>query len=236
MLKRVRDPALPESPALYFDEKRGKAIVSGTRTNWRSYVSAGRGAAALLLFALGLAALAAWHVLSEQPPAERILKTFFAWLLMAAPLSFAARKWLKPFLAWFIYSPKRTLKFTHKKVWHGWTRYDREHKGKPLHVEFRINGDPEAERRSYAPNLDGPTRHLLGTARRIEIVVRGSQLDSLLSDGKYVGPGRVATVAEVLGDEAAEQFSAVCRAALALTAVKPDTTTTTAGHDLDNHF
>ncbi len=233
MLSRIKDPALPDYPQLRFDKKSSKAIVRGKLTNWKSYVAAGRGAAALLLLALGLMGLIAWDHFENQPSAERILYSFFAWLFMAGILSFAARVGLKPFLAKYVHSHPRIVIFTPKKIRIGWKSYGREHEGKPLQIEFRVNGDPEAERRSYAPNLDGPTRHILGSARKVEMVIRGSQLDSMLSAGQVAGPGRVVTVAELFGNEKAEQFSAVCRAALVLTAVEPDAAKAGPGRDLD---
>ncbi len=227
-MKRYKTPGLPTWPALYWDEKRGKAIVEGKTKSWRSRLKGDGVMGILLMLALVLLAPIAWNLAKYRVPQFAILWLGGAFLLFLLTMIFS------PLMHRFVFTPKKRITMTSKKIWIGRKSYPREHLGVPLSFNFQIGPDPEAERRIAVKKMGDKYRHMHSIARRVNMVISTSQADALSSSTQQIGPGNLVQVAEVLGDEAASDFVLVCIAAFTLSAVDPKSTTAAPlGHDLD---
>jgi len=226
-MNRYKNPGLPKFPALYWDQKTGKSLVEGKTKNWRSQVKSDRVMLALFLLGLVLLTPIAWDLAENRFPQFAILWVVGSVLVltMVFVMSLVMNR--------TVFTPKQKITMTSEKIWIGRKSYPRENDGVPLSISFQIDPDPDAARRLATKKLGEKYRHMHNIARRVNMVIRASQSDTLFASMPQVGPGSVVLVAEVLGDEAASQFATVCTAAFTLTAVGPEAAPTMRGHDLD---
>lgn len=218
MMYQVNGPGLPQWPTLWYDAEQGVAVVTAKAVGWRSYLR-GLEWSCRLNALVYFGGIAAWVALVFSKPPAAVVEQGTAVFVVVVPLGllFICLVLRPKLIRWC--GDLVQIAFTQEVVVHGGVKHPRQYGDLPVAISFRITGDPEAnEKLELDQKLkDHKKRYKISTARRVQLVVQAGGMNPR-SGAIYSGPGTVFTVANLLGDEQAEQFSSVCMAAAQMTA------------------
>lgn len=212
-MKRLRGPNWPDWPTASFNERRKRVRVTGTAPTWKSYLKAERDTAIATLTAFGVGCYALANTAAGETPSPdgniapaALLTGVVVWVVFA-------RCVLYPHLVNTHHAKTFRLELSPNDIRIHGRRFKRRQKDGYLAADFRIIEDDEAATRLNTKGIaNTKNRHRATTSRKVQLILRGLSEPGPLSPA-MLGPGKVITLATVLGDEKAEALSVVCQAA-----------------------
>ncbi len=232
-MKRYKNPGLPNWPALFWDERRRKAIIRDKVGSWKSHARADAAWGIAFFAIVPLTGMIAFQSADRSIAGERLTAILGTWAVLLIVAAVATRYFVLPIFNLYGFKSQQVIVFTPDRIRVSGRNHPRQHNGSPLSITCMIGSDAKVQKKLQLRHYGPKWTHRYQIARCINLVVRVAGGDAIFGGSQAVGPGRTIEMAKVLGDEKAEQFSAVCQAALELTAPAGEQRTSAIGVDLD---